>query len=202
VPFVKKIAPRAALFIIVILFFLAGCENVMQNMYDQPKYKPFERSEFFLDGQSARPRVEHTVAYSSGVFAGASSGRRGLITSVEEDPEQGNIPFFVTSSLLQRGQERYNIYCVPCHGSGGDGDGLVVRHGFPSPPSYHSERLRNIPDVYFYRVITQGFGRMLSYADRVEPEDRWAIVAYIRELQLSRQTPLEDAPVPQTLETE
>jgi hypothetical protein len=179
-----------------ILSFSSGCENMMQDMYNQPKYEPFEKSEFFPDDQSARPLVSNTVVHTSGGFASSSSGRVGVaqvpIVSGEEKLAQGSIPFPITLALLRRGQERYNVYCAPCHSRVGDGDGMIARRGFPHPPSYHSERLRNVPDSHFYNVIIQGFGRMFSYADRVEPQDRWAIVAYIRALQLSQYTPLDN----------
>jgi mono/diheme cytochrome c family protein len=96
------------------------------------------------------------------------------------------MPYPVDIQLLRRGQERFSIYCMPCHSPAGDGDGMVVRRGFPAPPSFHSDRLRAVPDRHIYDVITQGYGIMYPYADRVEPQDRWAIVAYIRALQLSQ----------------
>jgi mono/diheme cytochrome c family protein len=105
-------------------------------------------------------------------------------------------PLPLTAATLARGQERFNIYCSPCHSEAGDGDGMVVRRGFPHPPSYHSERLRHAPDAHFFNVITHGYGAMFSYADRIEPDDRWAIVAYIRALQLSQHARLQDVPQP------
>ncbi len=178
----------------VLFFLLSGCEKIMQEMYDQPRYEPLEKSEFFLDGQSSRPLVDHTVIHSSGGFSSPSSGREG-ITKIynkvrEENLAKGSIPFPITFKLLRRGQERYNIYCTPCHGPAGYGHGLIVLHGFSAPPSYHSVRLRLAPDSHFYNVITQGYGQMFSYASRVKPRDRWAIVAYIRALQLSQHAPL------------
>ncbi|QBQ54839.1 c-type cytochrome [Nitrosococcus wardiae] len=183
-----------------------GCENVMRDMYDQPKYKPLEKSEFFPDEQSARPLVAGTIARAAGGFASPSSGREGIkeiYTEAREiDPVQGDIPFPLTLQILRRGQERYNIYCTPCHGMAGYGNGKVVRRGFPPPPSYHSARLRSIPDSYFYNVITQGFGHMFSHANRVEPRDRWAIVAYIRALQLSQNIQLSEKQRRQLLEVQ
>ncbi|KFI22969.1 c-type cytochrome [Nitrosococcus oceani] len=180
----------------MLIFLSSGCENVMQNMYDQPKYKPLSKSNLFSDDQSARPLVEETVMFSAGSFAGSSSGREGKAAFYLPKGKipSDKIPFPITAKLLKRGQERFNIYCAPCHGQTGYGDGMIVHRGFPSPPSYHSSRLRDAPDSHFYNVITQGFGRMFSYATRVEPQDRWAIVAYIRALQLSQNTTLQDIP--------
>ena len=169
------------------LLLLTGCEKAMQNMYDQPRYQPLEKSEFFPDGQSSRPLVANTVARTSGALAGASSGRTPADQPVTESPP-------VTAKLLARGRERYNIYCSPCHSEVGDGDGIVPRRGFPYPPSYHSDRLRSAPDQHFYRVISEGYGVMYSYNDRIAPADRWAIVAYIRALQLSQHAPLASVP--------
>jgi mono/diheme cytochrome c family protein len=128
------------------------------------------------------------VAAAGGAFAGTSSGRVGA--ELESDRAKAEaaktMPYPVTMQLLRRGQDRFNIYCEPCHSPIGDGDGMVARRGFPHPPSYHIDRLRAAPDRHFYDVMTQGYGVMRSYADRVAPEDRWAIVAYIRALQLSQ----------------
>jgi mono/diheme cytochrome c family protein len=157
-------------------------------MYDQPKYKPLARSELFADGNSARPQPENSVPYSNGPFAGTSSGRVGedsIGADIDAAAARTN-PYPVTMQLLRRGQERYAIYCMPCHSPVGDGDGLVARRGFPHPPSYHIERLRQAPDRHFFDVMSKGYGIMYSYADRIEPPDRWAIVAYIRALQLSQ----------------
>ncbi|HEX7368702.1 MAG TPA: cytochrome c, partial [Rhodanobacteraceae bacterium] len=101
-------------------------------------------------------------------------------------------PLPITPALLARGQQRFNIYCAPCHSRVGDGDGMIAERGFPHPPSYHTPALRNAPDSHFYKVITDGYGVMYSYADRVSPRDRWAIVAYIRALQLSQHAPRGD----------
>ncbi len=170
------------------LCLLAACEKAKQDMYDQPRYKPFARSDLFADGNSSRPLLKDSVPYAQGPFAGTSSGHVGE-DEVAADrvalTAQTN-PYPITLQLLKRGQERYTIYCVPCHSSAGDGDGLVVRRGFPHPPSYHIERLRQAPDRHFFDVMSNGYGIMYSYADRVEPPDRWAIVAYIRALQLSQ----------------
>ena len=185
---------RAAVILLAVLA-LAGCEKTMRNMYDQPRYKPMRESSLFPDGTSARSPVPGTVPAASGNLAGPSSGRLGadqaqLEARLEKAQSQ---PLPVTMQLLHRGQERFNIYCAPCHSPVGDGDGMVVRRGFPAPPSYHIDRLRKAPDRHFYDVMTNGYGVMRPYSDRVPPEDRWAIVAYIRALQLSQYARAEDA---------
>jgi hypothetical protein len=171
-------------FLLVLAFtILTGCR---QDMHDQPKYKALAPSTFFSDGRSARPLVPGTVA-------------RGELRE-DTDLYQGKVdgklvdafPFPVTQKILERGQERYNIYCVPCHDLVGNGQGMVVRRGFRAPPSYHIERLRQAPAGYFYDVITNGFGAMQDYSVQVPVRDRWAIVAYIRALQLSQHASLND----------
>jgi mono/diheme cytochrome c family protein len=132
--------------------------------------------------------VAGTEARARGAFADSSGGRQGtdlVKADVTAERAQTN-PYPVDLALLQRGQDRYSIYCMPCHSPAGDGDGLVVRRGFPAPPTFHQDRLRAVPDRHIYDVITHGYGVMLPYADRVEPADRWAIVAFIRALQLSQ----------------
>lgn len=169
--------------LVLTLVILTGCR---QDMHDQPKYKALAPSSFFSDGRSARPLVPGTVA-------------RGDLRE-DTDLYQGKVdgklvdafPFPVTKQILERGQERYNIYCVPCHDLVGNGQGMVVRRGFRAPPSYHIERLRQAPAGYFYDVITNGFGAMQDYSMQVPVRDRWAIVAYIRALQLSQHASLND----------
>ena len=195
---------------------LSGCEKAMQDMYNQPKYKPLAASTLWRDGTSARPDVPGAIAYSAGAVAGTSSGRQGVLplpavasptwpvdehgrikadlTPGSAAPRPATNPLPITMQTLARGRERYDIYCSPCHSIAGDGDGMVARRGFPHPPSYHSDKLRNAPDAHFYNVITNGYGIMYSYADRVEPRDRWAIVAYIRALQLSQNARIDDVP--------
>jgi mono/diheme cytochrome c family protein len=175
---------------------LAGCERAKQDMYDQARYKPYAKSALFEDGASARTAPEGTQPRARGAFAESSGGRVGakaVETDVAAERAQAN-PYPVDLALLRRGQERYTIYCMPCHSPAGDGDGLVVRRGFPPPPTYHQERLRNAPDRHLYDVIKNGYGVMVSYADRVEPADRWAIVAYIRALQLSQYAQASNLP--------
>lgn len=164
---------RPALASILLTFpLLAGCE---QDMADQPRYDPLEASSQFTDGMSARTPVAGTLARDADLTAPA-------------------MPTPVTLPLLQRGRERFEIFCAPCHGRSGDGRGVVVRHGFPAPPSYHQDALRQAPDRHFYDVITSGYGAMYSYAARVSPADRWAIVAYIRTLQYARRVPVAALP--------
>ncbi|HZS08775.1 MAG TPA: cytochrome c [Blastocatellia bacterium] len=157
-------------------------------MHDQPKYKPLRASEFFGDRQQSRQPVAGTVARGSlnnDAFAPASV--RGAAGA-------DGFPFPITDEILARGEERFNISCSPCHGRSGHGDGMIVRRGFPAPPSYHIDRLRAAPNSHFYDVITSGFGRMWSYADQVSPRDRWMIIAYIRALQLSQNAAVTDVP--------
>jgi hypothetical protein len=178
------------------LCLLAACEKARQDMYDQPKYKPFARSDLFADGNSSRPLPQGSVPYAKGPFAGTSSGRIGE-NNVGEDLDASAAktnPYPATMQLLRRGQDRYAIYCMPCHSPVGDGDGLVARRGFPHPPSYHIGRLRAAPDRHFFDVMSNGYGIMYSYADRIEPPDRWAIVAYIRVLQLSQNADVASLP--------
>ena len=191
---------------------LSGCERGMHEMYDQPKYKPLTSSPLWSDGNSSRPQVPGTQPHSAGALAGISSGRMGRVapvppagpvTGVDANGKplaQGGAaaapgysnPLPVTMKLLERGRQRFNIYCAPCHSRAGDGDGVIAERGFPHPPSYHTAALRDAPDSHFYKVITDGYGVMYPYADRISPHDRWAIVAYIRALQLSQHAPRAD----------
>jgi mono/diheme cytochrome c family protein len=157
-------------------------------MHIQPKYNPFDPSNFFGDGRSERPAVPGTVARDhlrtdELLYTGRVNGELA-----------DSFPFPITRSVLERGRERYNIYCSPCHDYTGSGRGMVVQRGFPPPPSYHIERLVKAPAGHFFDVMTNGYGTMYNYAARVTPEDRWAIAAYIRALQLSQHSKLEDVP--------
>lgn len=206
-----RAALRATLGCIVTLA-LFGCERGLHQMYDQPKYKPLTPTTLFPDGNSSRPQVAGTIAHSNGALAGASSGRSGWVelvpapgaavgvdaqgrsllqsgAAVGAEPVYSN-PLPITSALLTRGRERFDIFCAPCHSRVGDGDGMIARRGFPAPPTFHDERLRNAPDSHFYQVISNGYGVMYPYAERVTPQDRWALVAYIRALQLSQHAPV------------
>jgi mono/diheme cytochrome c family protein len=189
---------RTASFVAALLVALplAGCERVMHNMYDQPKRGPGAASPLFADGRATRPPPEGSVAHSHGRIAAISSGRAGAqsVAAAASAAARQALPHPVSRAMLLRGQQRYTIYCLPCHSALGDGQGPVVRHGFPAPPSYHIERLREAADRYLYDVITHGHGVMYSYADRIKPTDRWAIVAYIRALQLSQHATVEQLP--------
>src|SRR5262245_20031955 len=166
---------------LVALTFL--CVSCRQDMHDQPKFKPLRESRFFSDRQSARQPVEGTVSY-----------RAEVVSPPTDEAKATTLPFALTPQVLDRGQERFNIYCTPCHGALGLGNGMVVQRGFRAPPSYHIDRLREAPIGHFYDVMTNGFGAMPSYADKVGPRDRWAIAAYIRALQLSQHATLADVP--------
>ena len=173
----------------------AGCERQMHDMYEQPRFDPNEGSSLWPDGRADRPPVPGTVVAATGDIAGTSSGRHGRQDAANwHEAEQSQASPPITRTLLLRGQERYSIYCLPCHSPLGDGDGPVARHGFPHPPTYHQTRLRDATDRYLFDVITDGHGVMYSYADRVSPQDRWAIVAYIRALQLSQSAPVAQLP--------
>jgi mono/diheme cytochrome c family protein len=178
------------------LFTLSGCERHMRDMYDQPKHLPAGHSPLFADGLSSRPPPQGSVAQTSGDLAATSSGRRGVeaLAIAQRAELQQRLPTPLPADLLQRGRERFTIYCVPCHSPVGDGDGRVVQRGFPSPPSFHIDRLRDAEDRHFYDVVSKGYGVMYPYANRIEPADRWAIVAYIRALQLSQHAPMQQLP--------
>lgn len=180
--FVSKTAAVA----IIGLAIAAGCR---QDMYDQPQKKPLEASELFADGRASRLPVPGTVA--------------------REDPPEDDLlhtgrvngkiaqafPFEVTMTVMKRGRERYNIYCVPCHGILGRGDGMIVQRGFPAPPSLHTQRLRNKPPGFFFGIITHGGNNVMPpYRYQLPPRDRWAVIAYIRALQRSQNADPDDVP--------
>jgi mono/diheme cytochrome c family protein len=175
------------MFTAMILLVCAGCRL---DMHVQPRYNPYDPSNFFNDGQSARlpvagtvPRGELTLGPDELLYTGKLNGQ----------PATG-FPFPVTREILERGRERFNINCSPCHGLTGDGDGMIVQRGLQRPTSFHDDRLRNASVGYFFEVITNGFGVMYPYGYRVPPRDRWAIIAYVRALQLSRQVSVSDLP--------
>ena len=139
-------------------------------MQVQPRYNPLEPSSFFDDDRSERPEIPDTVA------RGHLRLDEQLYTGMVDGKLVETFPFAIKRQDLERGRERFNIYCAPCHGLTGNGQGMIVQRGFPAPPSYHIDRLRKAPPGYFFDVITRGYGKMHSYASRVNPEDRWRIV--------------------------
>lgn len=164
---------------------LAGCR---QDMHDQPRFKPLAKSDFYPDLRSARAPVEGTVA--RGQLHDDAYFYTGKIGA---DPGD-YMPFPATEEVLARGQQRFNIYCAPCHSRVGDGNGMIVQRGYRHPPSYHIDRLRKAPLGYFFDVMTNGFGAMPDYSAQITPRDRWCIVAYIRALQLSQGATTDDIP--------
>jgi mono/diheme cytochrome c family protein len=178
----RKSSLLAALCLMALAF--TGCGySLRQDMANQPRQNPLSPSDLFQDGRSARPVIENTVA-------------RG---SVEDDAlfiakDSNAFPLPLTQELLERGQDRYNIFCSPCHGLQGDGMGMITLRGMKHPPTYHQERLRNVPNGYLYDVMTNGFGAMNGYSAQLAPSDRWAIISYVRALQLSRNSHAADLP--------
>jgi cytochrome c553 len=168
-----------------VALLLFGCR---MDMHIQPKYLPYEPTDFFADGRSERQPVPGTVA------RGQLRLDELMFTGRENGVVVDKFPFPITKADLDRGRERYNVYCTPCHDYSGTGRGMIVQRGFPQPPSYHIQRLRDAPAGHFYEVMTNGFGAMYSYAARVEPADRWRIAAYIRVLQLARNAKIDDVP--------
>src|ERR1043166_4604981 len=183
------VAGRLPLFAFLLL--TAGCcllTACRQKMSNQPRYDPLEPSNFFADGMSARPRVPGTVARGELVIddflhTGKIGGKDG-----------DGFPFAVTMDGMNRGHERFNIYCSECHGRLGDGNGMIPSRGYRRPPSYHTDALRNAPTGHFFDVITNGFGAMPPHNVQVPVTDRWAIIAYIRALQLSQNGTINDLP--------
>jgi hypothetical protein len=159
------------------MLLLAGCR---QDMHDQPKFFPQRGTDFYADGRSVRPQVENTVA------RGQMHGDGYFYTGLNGATEGNTFPFPVTMDVLQRGQERYNVYCTPCHSRVGNGQGMIVERGYMPAGNYHTERLRNAPLGHFFSVMTNGYGAMPDYAAQLTPADRWAVVAYIKALQLSQ----------------
>ncbi|MEN6496301.1 MAG: cytochrome c [Thermoguttaceae bacterium] len=192
---------------VVSAMVLLSCAACRQQMADQPYYRPLEPSRFFDNRMSARGLVPGTVArgdrqaepeLATGIRGDAYEVERIRLpvarTDLDQKPYVKEFPFPVTEAVLARGRQRYNIYCIVCHGPLGYGDGIVVQRGFTRPPSYHTERLRKAPPGYFVDVIARGFGSMPDYATPVPPADRWAIAAYLRALQFSQHAPLEELP--------
>jgi mono/diheme cytochrome c family protein len=181
-----RIAPRQSLMKALCgaacTLLLAGC-SLKQDMALQPKNRPLSPSDFFTDGRSERPLVENTVA-------------RGSLAddALFVAKDSNGFPLPVTQELLERGEGRYKIFCTPCHGLQGDGNGMVSMRGMKHPPTFHDNRLRQTLNGYFYDVITNGFGAMYGYSAQIPPRDRWAIVAYVRALQLSRNAKVAELP--------
>jgi mono/diheme cytochrome c family protein len=178
---------KVCLLIFGVSLTTAACAQYMAR---QPYYRPLEPSASFANGTSAQEPPPGTVAQ------GQLQDDALLFRGQENGNLAAEFPFPVTRDVLDRGRERYTIYCVPCHGEAGTGNGLVVRRGFTRPPSFHTDQLRNAPVGHFFDVITNGFGAMPSYASQVPARDRWAIIAYIRALQLSQHATLDDVPPP------
>ena len=190
-PRLRQISAAAALALIA---WLTGCRLDMQV---QPKQNPLSRSDFFTDQRSERPPVEGTVA------RGQLHEDTYFYTGKAGNNPGDYMPFPVTKEVLDRGRERYNIFCTPCHSRVGDGNGFIPSRGFArQPPSFHIERLQKAPLGYFYDVITNGFGIMPDYASQIPPRDRWNIVAYIRALQLSQNATRADVPTGQNFPSE
>jgi mono/diheme cytochrome c family protein len=176
---------RVAAITLAFVGLLPACR---QDMHDQPRFEPFEKSDFFPDHRSARPRVPGTVARDESRDVGfADTGRvDGKLADAFPEP--------ITTERLARGQRLFDIHCAPCHGRDGGGEGVVVRRGMRPPASFHSERVRAEPAAFYFDVMTRGFGAMFDVADRVPRDDRWAIAAYVRALQRSQTAKLADVP--------
>lgn len=171
--------------VLIAALALAGCR---QDMHDTPRFEPLEANPFFANDSASRMLVANTVP-------------RGLLredTHLNEGKIDGKLattfPMPITAAVMARGQERFNVFCSPCHGRTGSGNGMVVQRGFRAPPSYHEDRLRNAPVGYFFDVMTNGFGAMQDYSAQIPVPDRWAIAAYIRALQLSQRATIDDVP--------
>lgn len=162
-----------------------GCHRDMQ---DQPRYEAYEASTFFADGMASRPLLPGTVA------RGQLQEDEAFQTGKREGQMVADVPLEIDRALLERGQQRFNIYCAVCHAPSGQGDGMIVQRGFRQPPSFHQDRLRNVPAGHIYDVITNGFGGMPSLKGQIPPQDRWAIVAYVRVLQMSQNATMDDVP--------
>ena len=176
---------RPSIGLVLLAALGAACR---QDMHDQPREKPLAKSDFYPDHRSARPLVAGTIARGQlRDDAPLYTGKNGLALATA-------FPFPITAEILARGQQRFQIYCTPCHGRLGNGEGMVVQRGFKRPTSLHIERLRQAPPGYFFDVMTNGFGAMSDYSAQVPVNDRWAIIAYIRALQLSQHATLADVP--------
>ena len=184
-------SPRTAKLHTVALSLLAllacGCE-IRKAMYDQPRYEPLASSDFFQDQRASRLLIPGTIP------RGFLREDQHLYDGLVNGEQATTFPSPVTREVLERGRQRFNIYCAPCHDRAGTGNGIIVQRGYKQPSSYHIDRLRDAPPGYFYSVIKNGFGLMSSYSYQVKAEDRWAIVAYIKALQRSQHAQLDDVP--------
>ena len=180
-----KLFKKLMVLTIVAGFALAGCR---QQMADQPHKRPLEPSNFFDDGMASRPVVPGTVARAG------EERKDQRLNGKAEGKRVDSFPLEITMEVLARGQERYEIFCSPCHDRLGTGQGMIVRRGFTPARSFHDPRLRDAPAGHFFEVITQGFGQMPSYANQLSEQDRWAVIAYIRALQFSRNVRLDQLP--------
>ena len=171
--------------LVTLALLASGCR---QDMHDAPRYEPLEASTFFADGRSSRTLIANTVA------RGQLHQDRHLYEGIVDGKPAETFPMPVTGQMMTRGQERFNVFCSPCHGRTGEGNGMIVQRGFRKPPSYQEDRLRNAPVGYFFDVMTHGFGAMQDYAAQLPVADRWAIAAYIRALQFSQRATMDDVP--------
>jgi mono/diheme cytochrome c family protein len=171
--------------LLLLALSVAACR---QDMHDQPKLEAYEASDFFADGSAMRPIPEGAVA------RGQLFDDELLYTGKVNGQLADQLPFPATRDVLERGRERFTIYCTPCHGQTGMGNGMVVQRGYRPAASFHSEAIRNRPLGHYFDVMTNGFGAMPDYRAQVAPRDRWAIAAYIRVLQLSQRATIDDVP--------
>lgn len=180
--------PFGSLCLLCLVLLAAMNSGCRQDMHDQPRFEPLEHNSFFDDGRASRPTLEGTVA------RGQLRIDSHLYEGKVNDELVRTYPFAITREILLRGRERYDIFCSPCHDKTGSGHGMIVERGFRPPPSFHIERLRTSPVGHFYDVITNGLGAMYDYKERIKPEDRWAIVAYVKTLQLSQSLVIDELP--------
>ncbi len=176
---------KARLFLLVILLLVGACDS---NMTDQPKCQPLGETDASGNTGCAMPLPDGVISRD------ATVNNPALTSGTSNGQADASFPMPITMDILERGQNRYTIYCRPCHGAAGYGDGIIVQYYFPAPPSFHTDALRNLPPGYFFDVITNGHGRMYSYASQINVPDRWAIVAYLKALQMSQYAPLDTLP--------
>ncbi|MFC6645861.1 c-type cytochrome [Granulicella cerasi] len=176
--------PMTALVAMGAMLALAGCR---QDMHDQPKFFPQRGTSFYGDGRSVRPQVDNTVSRDQMQDAYFSTG-------MMDGKEGDGLPIPLTKDTIARGQERYNVYCTPCHSRVGNGEGMIVQRGYRPAGDFHTERMRNLPLGHFFAVMTNGYGAMPDYKAQLTPQDRWAVAAYIRALQLSQNAKPSDVP--------